>query len=434
MPRTVNSHDEELKPFIPHSIEGENNWIATASLIVCAMAGVGVLGLPNAMFQSGWLGIVLCLVCAAFSSFTGWAIGKSMEQTPHSESYADLGEQAFGKPGRYLALFSVYTTLAGVAIIFLILLGLLMSGIVPLLSHGLWTLLIGLVIVTPISVALKSYGEIKWISIFGFLATAIVVVVASILSIVFRKSSYYETEKAIWEFETKMINPPTFVIGFSVFTFAFGASAIFPSIYRKMKNPADWTRSVFGGYTASLLLYLPISLIGYGVYGSYLGKADDILAAIQMFDKSTQFLTKICQALMILHIVSAFPIVINPVFLAVESRWESSSTYSSGVLKRVVFRVFLMSTLIIIALFFPYFLNIMSIVSDISVSLSGFILPALFYWKICRPPVHHKMLCFIIAAFGIIGSAIGLYVATKQLIDNVHSKPNPFKGLFAIHH
>jgi hypothetical protein len=72
-----------------------------------------------------------------------------------------VGEAAFGKIGRRLAQFSIYTTLAGVAIIFLILIGLLMLSIESRVSNGFWTLAIGLLVLTPIAMALKSYGELK---------------------------------------------------------------------------------------------------------------------------------------------------------------------------------------------------------------------------------------------------------------------------------
>jgi hypothetical protein len=32
--------------------------------------------------------------------------------------------------------------------------------------------------------------------------------------------------------------------------------------------------------------------------------------------------------------------------------------------------------------------------------------------------------------FGIIGSAVGIYVSMLQLVDNVKSNPNPFADLF----
>lgn len=54
----------------------------------------------------------------------------------HQCSYADIGMHAFGRGGRIIAQFSVYTTLFGVSIIFLILLGILMSSIIPEISRG----------------------------------------------------------------------------------------------------------------------------------------------------------------------------------------------------------------------------------------------------------------------------------------------------------
>ena len=87
-----------------------------------------------------------------------------------------------------------------------------------------------------------------------------------------------------------------------------------------MLHKEEWPKAVVGGYCTSLLLYAPIAVIGYYVYGSYLSKFSTILEAIQFFDPKTSFILKICSAIMIAHIVTAFPIVINPVFLAVRKK------------------------------------------------------------------------------------------------------------------
>jgi hypothetical protein len=79
-----------------------------------------------------------------------------------------------------------------------------------------------------------------------------------------------------------------------------------------------------------LLVYVPISIIGYLVYGSFLSQpsVNTILDAvavrnvkltltIKTFDIKTGVIVKICSAVMIAHIISAFPIVVNPIFLVV---------------------------------------------------------------------------------------------------------------------
>eukprot|EP01118_Nematostelium_gracile_P017826 TRINITY_DN7734_c0_g1_i2.p1 TRINITY_DN7734_c0_g1~~TRINITY_DN7734_c0_g1_i2.p1 ORF type:complete len:444 (+),score=121.57 TRINITY_DN7734_c0_g1_i2:64-1395(+) len=423
-------------PINEHDHEGVNSWASTASLIVCAMAGVGSLGLPTAMFQSGWLGLPLLLIVAFISAYTGIILAKTMDTDPTIREYSDIGERAFGRVGRDLAKVSVYITLGGVSIIFLILLGILMSIIVPgLFGMGFWILVLGVGLASPLAIAMKSYGEIKIVSWFGFAATAVTIFIACVLSLIFYTSEQYKEASKETPFHTHLFVGKTFASGFSVFTFAFGATAIFPSIYTKMVYRSDWPKSVIGGYAASLMIYLPVAIIGYMVYGEQLGNVPGtILDVIAAFDKTktNDVLTRICSGIMICHIASAFPIVINPVFLALESRFQTQSKGSEFV-RRLIIRGITLACFIVISLFFPYFLDVMSLLSCISVSLTGFILPCIFYWRICHPHLPEKILLTSILIFGIVGSAVGIYVAVEGLIGDVKKSPNPFAGLFTIH-
>jgi len=107
---------------------------------------------------------------------------------------------------------------------------------------------------------------------------------------------------------------------------------------------------------------------------------------------------------------------------------KNDEVVSTG--KRLFWRTIIMVCLVIIALFFPYFLNIMSLVSCISVSLSGYILPCFFYWKICKPSMGEQIWLVFIVLFGTLGSIVGIILSTQDLIKNVQQNPDPFKGLF----
>ena len=72
----------------------------------------------------------------------------------------------------------------------------------------------------------------------------------------------------------------------------------------------------------------------------------------------------------------------------------------------------------------------MSLISCVSVSLSGYILPCLFYWKICKPRVFEKFGLTFIIIFGLVGSVVGIYLSVATLIEDVKKNPNPFNGLF----
>jgi len=314
----------------------------------------------------------------------------------------------------------------------MVLVGILMTSIVPKMSQGLWTLTISFIILTPIAISLKSYGEIKIISWFGLIATAIVVVVSVVMSFLFYGSSQYSTENTKHNFSHSFLNVSTFSNAFNVFTFAFGATAIFPNIFVKMEHKEEWPKAVIAGYGSAFLLYAPIGIVGYHVYGDYLGTVSTILDAIQSFDTSTAIVINVCSAIMIAHILSAFPIIINPIFRVVERKWLEDEQGNSPTPKRLMVRTIIMIILIVVALFFPYFLNIMSLVSCISVSLSGYILPCFFYWKICRPSQPEKVWLVIIVIFGLLGSVVGIILSVQDLINNVKKNPDPFSGLFTL--
>lgn len=126
-----------------------------------------------------------------------------------------------------------------------------------------------------------------------------------------------------------------------------------------------------------------------------------------------------------------------------ERGW-AEQTNNMTFLKRFCVRIVTLMALTVVALFvrhftaiifltssqFPYFLDFMGLVSGISVSLSGYILPCLFYWKICRPPTYEKFLLVFVMLFGLVGSGVGIYLSIKQLISDVQTNPNPFDGLF----
>jgi len=222
------------------------------------------------------------------------------------------------------------------------------------------------------------------------------------------------------------------VIAFSVFTFAFGATALFPNLYVQMKERKHWSRSVISGYTIVATMVVVIGVFGYLAYGTFLAQKNisTILDANQYF--GIAWPAQVLAGIMIVHIVSAFPVVINPVFLAFERIFENDRTDKFvRFFIRIIIRAVLMSIVIILAIFFPYFLDVMTIISCISVSLSGYILPCIFYWKINEPHIMEVLILIAIIAFGAVGSGVGLYVGINQLIDDIKQNPNPFKGLFS---
>ena len=95
----------------------------TASLfIVGEMAGSGVLALPNAVANSGWIGVVLICILGILSAACGIVLSSSWlilrrdfrEYQEHVRyPYAALGFHTYGKTGKYLVQLCINATLIG---------------------------------------------------------------------------------------------------------------------------------------------------------------------------------------------------------------------------------------------------------------------------------------------------------------------------------
>lgn len=105
----------------PSIANGLTAFTATV-FIVGEMAGSGVLALPNAVANSGWIGIVLLCILGMLSGICGIVLGKSWlilrndfaEYQGHVRyPYPALGFHAYGRQGKYAVVFCINATLIG---------------------------------------------------------------------------------------------------------------------------------------------------------------------------------------------------------------------------------------------------------------------------------------------------------------------------------
>lgn len=181
------------------------------------------------------MSLLLLLVIAAATFYTGLLLRRCMETHPNIQTYPDIGEQAFGKKGRLVVSIFMYTELYLVATGFLILEGDNLINLFPNAGFEIWgltidgkqsfILMVGLVILP--SVWLKSLNILSYISASGVLACLIIL--GSILwtgafdGIGFDEKGTNLNSKGI----------PTAV---SLYAFCYCAHPVFPTLYTSMKK------------------------------------------------------------------------------------------------------------------------------------------------------------------------------------------------------
>jgi vesicular inhibitory amino acid transporter len=413
---------------------GNNDWKSTLTLMVGSNAGAAVLGLPSATRNSGWSGIGVLLLCAIMTNYTAHLIGKIIKNGVNkaNPSFSDIGFAAFGKIGKAVSNFSIYVTLFGVVILYFILIGQLLSGVFPCFSHGFFTVAIGVVII-PIVMFVKSMKEATWNSYFALSTTYVAAIIAMFLCLSYYLGPNYDNDSQVYQFKTDVILFPEITLGFSVYLFSLGAHPIFPSLYSELKDKSKWGLITNVGWIVVCALYFPVAIIGYFVFGTQLDGNDTILASLSRFlGTNGNVLIVVAELLFVFHFICAIPIFLTPCLLSFNVFLKDKGYNVSDKLTRV----FVCLIIMFIALFFPYFTDIMSIISCLSVSLAAMILPALFYWKLSTPSpsILEKLWLIIIILFGVLASGVGIYSAVNDLIGNIKKHPldNFFVDLFHI--
>jgi len=113
-----------MEAFEVVNVQGGVTWPRAVFTAIANMAGVGVLGLPSSLAQSGWSGLILLVLTCIMECYTGKILIYAMNAEGRTlRTYQDIGRAAFGEAGYMWTLVFQNLTLLFVTTLFLILAG-----------------------------------------------------------------------------------------------------------------------------------------------------------------------------------------------------------------------------------------------------------------------------------------------------------------------
>jgi len=369
--------------------------------ICCTVVGVGLLDLPYALAQSGWIGIALMVVMAMFATYTAIILIRPFRRpeeltSEKLETYGDLGHLALGPFGRYTVEVFQHVTLVGAATVFLVLSSSFLLSLVPQLESTKWATLV-LVGVVYGHVFLKTLKEIGILSAFNLSVAVFLVVVVVIEAIRNRDASA----------EHDIIRlGPTLAVSFANISFAFSVHPLLPDIFQNMAQPSRYTQMVSGSFIVVCLLYLPMAIMGYYSFGR------DIEGEILSVLPSSTLVTIVTWAITV-HVCMSFCIVVNPSERALE-RLCGIDRSPYELFLRILIRTCLLGFIGGLAVLVPDFPDMLTLVSSITSTGTVFVLPTIFNIKLYRrtmgiPALVLNITILIVAVVGgIIGGIQGL--------------------------
>ncbi|KAG8184418.1 hypothetical protein JTE90_004588 [Oedothorax gibbosus] len=411
--------------------KGLSLWLASI-FIVAEMAGSGVLALPRSFADAGWSGIGLLIFCCVISLYSGICLGRcwTILEERYDEykdrnryPYPAIAERAVGIKMRYFVSFCIDFTLFGVATVFILLSSQLIGSLAASLniSFCYWILILA-AFLWPLM--WLGTPEDFWPAAVVALGTTVTACI--LLTIEIAK----EAPKAI----DVQYPPPTvlsFFLAFGTMLFAFGGAASFPTFQNDMKDRNKFTKAAVFGFVVLLVLYLPVAVLGYYVYG-------DSLPPNVLDSLPDSVIKKIISVLLALHMFFAFLLVINATVQDLEEFLKVPKKFGW---KRVALRSVVMLAAVFVAQSIPRFGKVLNLVGGSVTTLTSTIFPCVFYYRLCSQtdpcwpernihPFEKVCLLFIIVS-GIIAGCIATYAAVSDIVQPDSFSPPCYVNLTA---
>ncbi|UYV62430.1 hypothetical protein LAZ67_2000510 [Cordylochernes scorpioides] len=374
----------------------------------------------------GFLGLAFLMYYGINTGVAGVLLGKAWlileERWPEYKEeignpYSVIGIRAFGPYFRIPISILCQTSLLGPSIVCVLLICQFLEQMWPTsgIAFCLWIPITGAVVL-PL-VYLGSPADFWLLGALGFITSMTACILALVVT---------------W-CDARLLPPHSlspwpssmddFFLASSTFAFAFTGGAAFPSFQHDMKHRERFPKAVAIGFTVLLSLYVVVAMSGQHVYGPQVSPS-------LLLSLSHPPLRSAAQGALILHLVAVLVIALNVPCQELEQLCHIPRAFTW---RRAVLRTTVMVFVIFACASLPDFSKILNLVGAFASNTVNLVLPSLFYLLLCGQKGdwpdrtlrwHQKAYLVKLAALGIITSAIGTYVAIKDLIKfSNFSKP-----------
>ncbi|KAF0898505.1 hypothetical protein E2562_008106 [Oryza meyeriana var. granulata] len=394
-----------------YGTDGASFWRSCLNLSN-VISGIGMLSVPYALSQGGWLSLALFALVGAVCYYTGKLIDRCMRADRSVKSYPDIGHLAFGAHGRTAIGLVMYVELYLVAISFLILEGdnldkLLPSTVVELLGyrvHGKQLfVLVAAAVILP-TTWLKNLSMLAYVSAVGLVAS-----VALTASLVWAGVA----EKGFHMKGSSLLNLSGLPTALSLYFVCFAGHGVFPTVYTSMRAKRDFPKVLLISSLLCSLNYALTAVLGYLIYG------EDVQAQVTLNLPTGKLYTRIAILTTLITPLAKYALVIQPVTTAIEEKFSTAVATENKGLTRVLTSTAVVISTVVLACTVPFFGYLMSFIgSSLNVTVAV-LFPCLSYLKIYLPQGVSRIEVAAIVGILVIGvsvAVVGTYTSLHQII------------------
>jgi len=363
------------------------------------MAGVGVLALPKAMVGTGPAGFALILYFTINAMFAGSRLGLCWvmvtERFPEFQEgcrapYMVIAEKATGKIGKWVTTVCVILTLYGSCCVVIVLMGDFINNIAEYanpdngMNKCLWMMVIAACL-TPLC-WLGSPADFWFVAVGALVSTVVgctMVLVQEGMDVADHESCYYNVSNPNDTWHAHYPAPESalgFGKAFSSIMFAFAGASTFPTIQADMKDKDKFPKAVVVAMGILCTIYMTMSAASWGLLGDVVGDS--------VIDSLCDGPIKVAvEVLFLLHLVTAFPILLNPPSQFFEELFGIPPTFG---IFRILFRTGVIACLLLLGLSLPDFGAILDLIGATTITALNFIFPPVFYLLLANKAKENK--------------------------------------------
>ncbi|KAJ7970991.1 putative Amino acid transporter [Quillaja saponaria] len=419
IPLLVDDEKQHLQDSHPSTGLADNNsdhdddtGTTTSFLKTCfnglnALSGVGILSVPYALSSGGWLSLILFFVLASAAFYSGLLIKRCMDKNPDIRTYPDIGELAFGNPGRLVVSISMYIELYLVATGFLILEGDNLNNLIPNMGYDIAGLKIGgqqfFVIIVALTILptvwLDNLSLLSYISASGVLASA-VILCSIVWTGAFDGVGFHQPGTLInWH------GIPTAV---SLYAFCYCAHPVFPTLYTSMREKHQFSNVLFICFTICTITYASMATFGYLMFGS------EVQSQITLNLPTDKLSSRVAIYTTLVNPISKYALMVTPIVNAMKKLLPYQ--YNKRICALLISTTLVIST-VIVALVVPFYGYLMSLVGAFLSVTASILLPCLCYLKISGTYQRFGREMIIIGCIIMMGIAAGVFGTYTSLTD-----------------
>lgn len=376
-------------------VVGQSTLPQTIFNSVNVLIGVGLLSLPLALKYSGWVvGIAFFIFASLTTQYTAKLLAKCLDVDNSLITFADLAYVSFGHRARVAVSILFTLELLATCVALVVLFADSLNALIPGIGLVAWKIVCGIILIPLGFLPLRL---LSFTSVLGIICCLGIVIMVFIDGAIkpHQPGSLQEPAKTYLFPE----NWTTIPLSFGLLMSPWGGHSVFPNIYRDMRHPYKYRKGVNITYSFTFILDLSMAVVGLLMFGD--GVRDEITSNILLTDGYPPALSLLIVIGIAIIPLTKVPLNARPIVstvelflgldartLAVTQTLHGTSGLNRGLLKLSI-RIFTTVIFVLIAIVFPSFDRIMTLLGAIACFTVCLILPLAFHIKLFGKDLGH---------------------------------------------